>query len=127
MRIRIDNIECRFSQGRYEIIKWYPNTYYGSEERLIKEGYTKDTYPSGRWQMKKDWHSIDMSCFDNPESCYTIATLAYDDDERCCDMTTVGPRLLELDDAERKDFFAVYKYAEDRIREEELAKQEDTF
>ena len=38
MKIRIDNIECRFSQGRYEIIKWYSNKYYGAEEQMIADG-----------------------------------------------------------------------------------------
>jgi hypothetical protein len=37
MKIRIDNIECRFSHGRYDIIKWYPNDYYGKEEKMIEE------------------------------------------------------------------------------------------
>jgi hypothetical protein len=125
MRIRINDIECRFSQERYEIVKWYSNTYYGAEDRLISEGYEKVSYPNDRWQMKKDWHNIDMSCFVNPESCYTIATLHYDSDEGCCDMKTVGPRLLELSKTERADFFAVYEYAEDKIREEELARTEE--
>jgi hypothetical protein len=41
-------------------------------------------------------------------------------------MKTIGPRLLDLDKTERNDFFAVYEYAEDRIREEELARQEES-
>jgi hypothetical protein len=32
MRIRINDIECRFSQGRYEIIKWQPNDYHFTAE-----------------------------------------------------------------------------------------------
>jgi hypothetical protein len=40
-------------------------------------------------------------------------------------MKTVGPRLLDLDKTERNDFFAVYEYAEDRIREEELNRIEE--
>jgi len=58
--------------------------------------------------------------FSSPETCYTVATLTYDADEYCCEMKTVGPRLLELDKSDRVDFFAVYEYAEDRIREEAL-------
>ena len=125
MRIRINNIECRFNQSRYEIVKWYPNRYYQAEQRLIDEGYERIEYPNNQWQMKRGWSNIDMSCFVNPENCYTIATLHYDADEGCCDMKTVGPRLLELDKPERADFFAVYEYAEDRIREEELARTEE--
>ena len=118
MRIRINNIECRFSQGRYEIVKWQPNEYYQAEQRLLDEGYERVEYPNNRWQMKRGWHNIDMSCFVNPENCYTIATLDYDADEMCCDMITVGARLLSLDKPERDDFFAVYEYAEERIRKE---------
>jgi hypothetical protein len=33
-------------------------------------------------------------------------------------MNTVGARLLQLDETDRKDFFAVYELAEERIREE---------
>ena len=38
MKIRIDNIELRVTDGRYHIIKWYPNEYYGAEERMIEVG-----------------------------------------------------------------------------------------
>jgi hypothetical protein len=51
--------------------------------------------------------------------------LHYDDDEGCCDLNTVGARLLELDQKDRADFFAVYEYAEDRIKAEELARTEE--
>ncbi len=39
MRIRINNIECRVSHGRYEIIKWQPNCYYGKEAEYIEDGW----------------------------------------------------------------------------------------
>jgi hypothetical protein len=124
MKIRINNIECRFNQDRYEIVKNYPNTYYGSEQRLIEEGYERVEYPNNRWQMKRGWHNIDMSCFVNPESCHIIAKLEYDEDEMCCDLTTVGPRLLDLDKKEREDFFTVYELAEKMIKEENESKEE---
>ena len=116
MRIRINQIECRFSQGRYEIVKWQPNGYYGKEQEYVDNG----------WEVGEEFYrlnntSIHKSCFANPETCYTIATLHYDADERCCDMKTVGPRLLQLNKSERDDCFAVYEYAEDRIQKEELA------
>ena len=125
MRIRINQIECRFSQGRYEIVKWYPNSYYGAEERYLADGYERVEGENGTWSMRTRCHSIHSSCFENPESCYTVATLNYRKSEGCCDMTTVGSRLLELSKPERADFFAVYEYAEDRIREEELAREEE--
>ena len=118
MKIRLGNIECRFSQERYEIVKWYPNNYFGAEERMIEEGYERVEHPNGEFSFKKPHHSIHGSCFKNPESCYTIATLHYDKSEGCCDMKTVGPRLLELNKADRKEFFKVYKIAEKNIRKE---------
>lgn len=118
MKIRVDNIECRCRNGRYEIIKWYPNSYFGAEEKMIAEGYEKVEYGNGEWSMKKDYHSVHESCFKNPESAYTVATLEYDVNEGCCDMTTVGPRLLELKKKDRKIFFKVYKLAEKAIRKE---------
>ena len=118
MRIRINQIECRFSQGRYEIIKWYPNSYYGAEAKYLEDGYEL----SGGF-YKKDNVSIGESCFKNPESCFTVATLHYDDNERCCDMRTIGSRLLDLDKQERDDFFDVYNMAEDRIHREARLKE----
>ena len=73
---------------------------------------------SSEFSFKKSHHSIHGSCFKNPESCYTIATLHYDKSEGCCDMKPVGPRLLELKKQDRKDFFKVYKIAEKNIRKE---------
>ncbi len=125
MRIRIENIECRHSQGRYEIVKWYNNTYYGSEERMIAEGYERKVYPDGKWVMTKDWHTVHGSCFANKESCYTIATLKWDADEYCNELISVGPRLLDLSKEDRDAFFEVYRYAEDRIKQENLEEDED--
>ena len=121
MRIRINNIECRFSQGRYEIIKWQPNCYFEKEQEYLDNGYVLEGgfYRNGNL-------SIQATFFSLPETCYTVATLTYDADEYCCEMKTVGPRLLELDKTDRADFFAVYEYAEDRIREEELAREEES-
>lgn len=125
MRIRIDNIECRFSQDRYEIVKWYPNKYYGSEESMIEEGYERIIYDSGGWALQKDCFTIHASCFADPESCYTIATLQWDADEYCNELISVGSRLLDLSKKERDAFFEVYKYAEDRIKQENLEEDED--
>jgi len=125
MRVRINQIECRFSQGRYEIVKWFTNPHYGAEERYLADGYERVEGKNGTWSMQTRCHSIHSSCFENPESCYTVATLDYRKDEGCCDLKTVGSRLLELSKTERADFFAVYEYAEDRIREEELAREEE--
>jgi hypothetical protein len=113
MRIRINNIECRFSQSRYEFVKWQPNHYYGKREEYIADGWQSD----GGF-LRRNNTSIQESIFNSPEQCYTVATLQYDADEMCCDMNTVGARLLQLDETDRKDFFAVYELAEEIIREE---------
>ena len=118
MKIRINQFECRFSQGRYEIIKWYPNSYYGAEAKYLEDGYV---FSGGFY--RKDYSSISESCFKHPESCFTVATLHYDDGEGCCDMRTIGPRVLDLDKQERDDFFEVYALAEDRIRREARLKE----
>ena len=125
MRIRIDNIECRNSHGRYEIVKWYNNTYYGSEDRMIADGYERKVFPNGSWAMTKEWHTVHGSCFANKESCYTIAMLKWDADEYCNELVSVGSRLLDLSKEERDAFFEVYRYAEDRIKQENLEEDED--
>jgi hypothetical protein len=113
MKIRVNNIECRFSQSRYEFVKWQPNHYYGKLQEYLDSGYDlEDGF------LCYSNHRIQASIFDSPETCYTVATLKYDADEMCCDMNTVGARLLQLDETDRKDFFAVYELAEERIREE---------
>lgn len=125
MRIRINQIECRYSQGRYEIVKWYPNNYYGAEAKHLEEGYVL----SGGFYRKNNL-SISESCFKHPESCFTVATLHYDNEEGCCDMRTIGPRVLELTKQDRDDFFDVYAMAEARIRKEALLKEmqdDDTY
>lgn len=118
MKVRINNIECRLLQTRYEIIKWYPNEYYNAEQKLIEEGYEKVEFGNGNWSMKKDYHSITSSCFKNPESCYVIAWLKYDGNEFCTELESVGSRLLDLNKKERDDFFTVYELANKMILEE---------
>jgi hypothetical protein len=92
MRIRINQIECRFSQGRYEIVKWQPNCYYGKQQEYIDNGWILS---GGMYRLNNT--SISEGLFALPETCYTVATLHYDDDERCCSMKTVGARLLDSD------------------------------
>jgi len=125
MKIRIDNIECRFSQGRYEIIKWYPNAYYGTEERMIEEGWERVEVNGEYHGMRKDNCTVTASCFVNPESAYTVATLEYHKSEGWCNMKTVGTRLLELNKKNRKAFFKVYKLAEKAIRQENRRRNDE--
>jgi hypothetical protein len=122
MKIRINQIECRFSQGRYEIVCWQPNSYYGAEAQHLEEGYIL----SGGFYRKNNL-SISESCFKHSESCFTVATLHYDKEEGCCDMCTIGPRLVQLDRKHREDFFAVYELAEDRIPKQETNTEDDEY
>lgn len=122
MKIRVDNIECRrrgvCRDGRYEIIKWYPNEYYGAEEQMIADGWEHIEVDGKFFGLRNNNCTVTASCFKNPESAYTVAILEYDDSEGCCDMTTVGTRLLKLKKKDRKAFFKVYKLAEKAIRRE---------
>ena len=122
MKIRINQIECRFSQGRYEIVCWQPNSYYNKQEEYLADGWER----SGGFYRKNNI-SVSEGCFVNPETCYTVATLHYDADEGCCDMRTVGSRLLQLDRNYREDFFAVYELAEERIPKQKTNTDDDEF
>lgn len=116
MNIRIDNIECRFLHNRYDIVKWYPNTYYGTEEKLMAEGYKRTEYADGMWILTKDYHTISSSCFANKESCYSIAFLEYHKDDKRVNMITIDSRVLDLKKKDRKAFFQVYKIADVVVR-----------
>lgn len=109
--IRIENIELRrtsYKENPYEFVKWYPNTYYKQEEKMLSEGYT-DTGHS----LRKGNVSVSYSCFENPESCYVVAWLKKD--KEGCYLQTVGDRLLELSKEERNTFFDIYKKADKKL------------
>jgi len=116
MKIRINDIECRFAQSRYEIVKFSQNEQYGKQEEYAEHGWILE-----KGFFVKDNHRIQAQLFNSPETCYTIATLRYDSREGCCDMETVGSRLLDLNVNDRKDFFDVYQIAEDRIKQKETS------
>ena len=104
-RLRIDNIELRkinYKDSPYEFVKWYPNTYYKQEEKMLSEGYTDTGY-----SLRKDNVSVSYSCFENPESCYVVAWL--EKDKEGCYLRTVGDRLLELSKEERDTLFEIYR------------------
>lgn len=105
---RINNIEFRESvTGRYEIVKWYPNTtYYNKLDEYLKDGYCLSA--CGGW-VKSHLHSIDISFFSTLELCYTIATLEYNAEEESTELKSVGERLLKLSKKERKDFWKIYE------------------
>jgi len=118
MKIRIENIECRFSQNQYEFVRWYPNKYYGTKNKLIAEGYELHNIHDDNFILTKGNHTIHDSCFLNPESCYVIATIVYDKKEYYTEIKSVGNRLLGLTKKERNYFFEVYQYADKQIKKE---------
>ena len=125
MKIRIENIECRFSQNQYEFVKWYPNKYYGTKAQLIAEGYELIVSQDDDFSLVKHNHHIHGSCFQSPESCYVIATIVYDKNEHCTEIQSVGSRLLDLTKKERNNFFEVYAYADKQIKKENKNKDND--
>ena len=65
---RIGQLELRRTSDKkmFEIVKWYPNEYYGKEHEYEKNGewYVRDGEPMCR---------VHENLFSSPELCYTIA------------------------------------------------------
>jgi hypothetical protein len=118
MNIRINDIECRqttYKPKEYEFVKWEKNMYYGTEKELLDEGYERIEYDSGGWAMTRSNHTIDSSCFKNPETCYVIAWLEPNRREPDVNLLSVGSRLLDLSEEDMDAFFRVYKIANEMI------------
>lgn len=111
LNIRINNLQFRStSQSRGEFIKWSVNSLYN---KLLE-------YPDNGWEdhgevITKGHVSMGKSLFSLPETCIVIAWLEADNDSQCCELTSVGPRILELSLPERDDFFEVYTLAETKL------------
>jgi hypothetical protein len=125
LQIRLGNIEARKWQKTYEIIKWQPNSYYGKKDQMIADGWEYAERPDGSWSLRKQNRSVDGSCFANPESCFVIAWLKWDTDERSVDLESVGSRLLDLSAEERNAFWQVYEAANKFIPVIELENTEE--
>lgn len=70
----------------YEIIRYYPNPYYGKENEYVKTEF-------GNYQIPGHQCFIDASCFKHPESCYTIGIFRQNNDEEP-DFESVGSRIV---------------------------------
>jgi hypothetical protein len=116
MKIRINNIEFReytstkVNKSFYEIVKWHSNPNYNKEQEYKDNGYVH----IGGF-LKKDFHSIDINCFKNPESCYVIAFI--EKGSESWDLRSVGERLVELNQEEQNDFFDVYKMGQFKLNQ----------
>ena len=58
---------------------------------------------------------MQKSLFSLSETCITIGYLEANKNENCCELTSVGPRILDLTPLERNDFFEVYTLAETKL------------
>ena len=101
--MRIDNLEFRKSSclGEppehigWEICQYQPNGYYGRESEFIKDG--EFYHPNDEHY---NYISIHKSCFQSPETCFTIASWQWDDHEGCYDLRFIGNRPLNLTSSE---------------------------
>jgi hypothetical protein len=127
IKVRINNIEFRNncntnpSIDKGEFLVWQPCSYYGKYDEYIKNGCVEK---NGFVRDERNRVNISKEFFDIKETCYVIAWLNYDKKEWCCDLESVGPRLLELNDENRKDFFEVYKIADKKMNEVNNTKED---
>lgn len=118
---RIENLE--FRQATYLLPKseypkhpswcidyWYPNSYYGRENEFIKD--------VDNWYLSKDGsHRVHKNCFENPESCFAIASFDYDEGEY--ELHFVSNRPLELTKEEREIFWKLIEYGDKQLNNTE--------
>lgn len=114
MKIRINNLEFREytstkkDKPLYEIVKWYPNIYFGKEEDYKKEGYidTKDF-------LQKGGINISKLAFTLPQTCIVIAFIEKGSED--WGLKSVGERLLELTPEEWEDFHQIYTLGQSKL------------
>jgi hypothetical protein len=111
LNIRINNLQFRStSQSSGEFIKWSVNSLYNNLLSYLDNGWEDhvEVITKGHISMQK-------SLFSLPETCITIGYLGANKNENCCELTSVGPRILDLTLLERNDFFEVYTLAESKL------------
>lgn len=99
--IRIGNIAVITSKSLkdveyYDIVKYYPNEYYGKEDEYVliaDDMYCHKDDTNLRYRVHK-------SCFAHKECCYSIAHINDVDD---CEIVSVGSRMIELSKQEWLD------------------------
>ena len=127
IKIRINQVEfrnnCNFNPSidKGEFLVWEPCSYYGKYDEYIKNGCVEK---NGFVRDEKNRSNISVKFFDMKETCYVIAWLKYDEREGCCDLESVGTRLLDLTEEQRKDFFEVYKIADKKMNEVNSSKED---
>ena len=111
LNIRINNLQFRStSQSSGEFIKWSVNSLYNNLLSYLDNGWEDH----GEY-ITKSHCSMQKSLFSLSETCITIAFLEANKNENCCELTSVGPRMLDLTPLERNDFFEIYTLAESKL------------
>lgn len=133
MKIRINSIGAEQTAylgkkpegAEYDIsiVKYHPNRYYGELENYLNNGW-KD-YGDHIKSTDKPFNNISIGkeCFENKETNYVIAFLKYEKEGGVTQLTSVGDRLLYIEEEDKKDFWEVYKIADRKLLE--LADKED--
>jgi len=135
MKVRINSIGAEQTvylskkpedhQYDISIVKYYPNRYYGELENYINNGWEECVLDGVDFIRDKDHKgsvSISKKCFEGKESSYVIAFLKYDKENGVAELTSVGDRLLYIEEEDKKDFWEVYKIADRKLNE--LAEKE---
>lgn len=126
MKVRINNIGAEQTVylskkpegAEYEvsIVKYHPNRYYGELENYINNGWV-DCGDFVRDKDHKGSVSISKKCFEGKETNYVLAFLKYNNKEGVTQLTSVGDRLLYIEEEDKKDFWEVYKIADRKLLE----------
>lgn len=126
MKIRINSIGAEQTAylgkkpegAEYDIsiVKYHPNRYYGELENYINNGW-EDCGSFIRQEDKCGKLSISKKCFEGKETNYVVAFLKYNKEEGVTELTSVGDRLLYIEEEDKKDFWEVYKIADRKLLE----------
>lgn len=104
--LRKGNIEVRSVNGKVEVIKWFPNEYYGRESEFVVNPV------SGMYNKKDDgFVNIHPSCFKYKETCYVISFIGSRGGVR-----EVAKRTNDLDDEEKRNYDECIKYYKEKRR-----------
>lgn len=112
---RVYNTIYRNSGVYYEVVKWYPNRYYGKEKDYIYD-------EKGKYFYHKDCPQchIDKYLFSIKETCCTICFIEYNDHEDCWEVRNVGNRpFTDVSMEEYKDYRDVVMHMLKQLNEEE--------
>ena len=115
IKIRLNNIGYKCAEDSLvgQFVYYYKNCDYNTLQAKLNSGWKDngDFISNENYNISKSLVNESL-----PECQYVIAWLRYDADEVCCDLETVGSRLLDISPAEREDFFQIYSIADMKMR-----------